>query len=89
MNLKNYKALVIGTISSLIANVVLDVLFETDGIALAALNTAVGNVSSYVHTSIFAITVSTLSPIANIIFLIVGIWTLLGVFGADKYITFG
>ena len=68
---------------------IVDVVFETVGIALAALNTAVTNVSSYVSASSLATTVTTLIPIVNIIFVIGGIWILLEIFGADKYVTFG
>ncbi len=85
MDLKNaIRDLVILAIGLLIV----DVVFETVGIALAALNTAVADVSSYVSASTLAQTVTTLLPIVNIIFVIGGIWILLEIFGADKYVTF-
>jgi hypothetical protein len=49
----------------------------------------VANVSSYVSAATLATTVTTLLPIVNIIFVIGGIWILLEIFGADKYVTFG
>ncbi len=86
MDLKNaIRDLVVLAIGLLIV----DVVFETVGIALAALNTAVNNVSSYVSAATLATTVSTLLPIVNIIFVIGGIWILLEIFGADKYVSFG
>ena len=86
MELKNaIRDLVVLAIGLLIV----DVVFETVGIALAALNSAVANVSSYVNAATLASTVTTLIPIVNIIFVIGGIWILLEIFGADKYVTFG
>ncbi len=66
-----------------------NVVFETIGIALSALNSAVANMSSYVSTSSLAATVSILIPVANIVSMVGGIWILLEIFGADKFITFG
>ena len=44
---------------------IVDVVFETVGIALAALNSAVANVSSYVSAATLATTVTTLIPMAK------------------------
>jgi hypothetical protein len=62
---------------------VVDVVFTATGIALASLNTAVTNLSSYVQVSTLAGVISTITPIVNIVFIIGGIVVLLELFGAD------
>ena len=45
---------------------VVDVIFEATGIALATLNTAVANLNSYVSVSTLASVITTITPIVNI-----------------------
>jgi len=62
---------------------VVDVVFTATGIALASLNGAVANLSSYVSVSTLAGVISTITPIVNVVFIIGGIVVLLEMFGAD------
>lgn len=73
---------------------VVDVVFETVGLALASLNTAVANLSSYVSVSSLASVVNTLIPIErftsfcescslDVVFIIAAIAVLLELFGAE------
>jgi hypothetical protein len=62
---------------------VVDVVFVATGIALASLNGAVANLSSYVSVSTLAGVITTITPIVNVVFIIGGIVVLLEMFGAD------
>ena len=62
---------------------VVDVIFEATGIALASLNTAVTNLSTYVSVSSLAGVISTITPIVNLVFIIAAIVVVLELFGAD------
>ena len=62
---------------------VVDVIFEATGIALASLNTAVANLSTYVSVSSLAGVISTITPIVNLVFIIAAIVVVLELFGAD------
>ena len=68
---------------------VVDVIFEATGIALASLNSAVANLSSYVSVTTLAGVISTITPIVNIVFIIAAIVVLLELFGADELIKIG
>lgn len=68
---------------------VVDVIFEATGIALASLNSAVANLSSYVSVSTLAGVISTITPIVNIVFIIAAIVVLLELFGADELLKIG
>ncbi|MEM3470589.1 MAG: hypothetical protein QXZ36_07605 [Thermoproteota archaeon] len=63
---------------------VVDVVFEAAGIALASLNSAVANLSSYVSVPTLAGVITTITPIVNIVFLIGAVVVLLELFGADQ-----
>ena len=60
-----------------------DVIFTATGLALASLNSATANLSSYVSVSTLAGVISTITPIVNLVFIIGGIVVLLELFGAD------
>jgi len=62
---------------------VVDVIFTATGLALASLNSATANLSSYVSVSTLAGVISTITPIVNLVFIIGGIVVLLELFGAD------
>ena len=62
---------------------VVDVIFEATGIALASLNTAVANLSTYVSVSSLAGVIATITPIVNLVFIIAAIVVVLELFGAD------
>jgi len=62
---------------------VVDVIFTATGLALASLNSATANLSSYVSVSTLASVISTITPIVNLVFIIGGIVVLLELFGAD------
>lgn len=66
---------------------VVDVIFEATGIALASLNTAVANLSSYVSVASLAGVITTITPIVNIVFIIGAIVVILELFGADALLT--
>jgi hypothetical protein len=68
---------------------VVDVVFETVGLALASLNSAVANLSSYVSVSSLASVVNTLVPIVDVVFIIAAIAVLLELFGADQILNIG
>ena len=68
---------------------VVDVIFEATGIALASLNSAVSNLSSYVSVSTLAGVITTISPIMNIVSIIGAIVVILELFGADNLIQIG
>jgi len=61
-----------------------DVIFTATGLALASLNSATANLSSYVSVSTLAGVISTITPIVNLVFIIGGIVVLLELFGADS-----
>jgi len=63
---------------------VVDVIFTATGLALASLNSATANLSSYVSVSTLAGVISTITPIVNLVFIIGGIVVLLELFGADS-----
>ena len=63
---------------------VVDVIFTATGMALASLNSATANLSSYVSVSTLAGVISTITPIVNLVFIIGGIVVLLELFGADS-----
>jgi hypothetical protein len=63
---------------------VVDVIFEATGIALASLNTAVSNLSTYVSVPSLAGVITTITPIVNLVFIIAAIVVVLELFGADK-----
>lgn len=65
---------------------VVDVIFEATGIALASLNTAVANLSSYVSVASLAGVISTITPIVNIVFIIGAVVVILELFDADSLI---
>ncbi len=66
---------------------VVDVIFEATGIALASLNSAVANLSSYVSVSSLAGVITTITPIVNIVFIIGAIVVILELFGADSFLS--
>lgn len=66
---------------------VVDVIFEATGIALASLNSAVSNLSSYVSVGTLAGVITTITPIVNIVFIIGAIVVILELFNADSLIT--
>jgi len=68
---------------------VVDVIFTATGMALASLNTATANLSSYVQVSTLAGVISTITPIVNLVFIIGGIVVLLELFGADALLQVG
>lgn len=68
---------------------VVDVIFEATGIALASLNTAVANTSSYVNVGTLAGVIATITPIVNIVFIIGTIVVILELFNADALISVG
>jgi len=68
---------------------VVDVVFTATGIALASLNGAVSNLSTYVSVSTLASVISTITPIVNLVFIIGGIVVLLELFGADTLLQIG
>lgn len=68
---------------------VVDVVFETTGLALASLNTAVANLTSYVSVSSLAAVINTLVPIVDVVFIIAAIAILLELFGADQILNIG
>jgi hypothetical protein len=68
---------------------VVDVIFEVTGIALASLNSAVANLNSYVSVSSLASVVTTLVPIVDLVFIIAAITILLELFGADQILNIG
>jgi|GEM_PF-4674714 len=68
---------------------VVDVIFTATGMALASLNTATANLSSYVQVSTLAGVISTITPIVNLVFIIGGIVVLLELFGADSLLQVG
>jgi hypothetical protein len=68
---------------------VVDVIFEATGIALASLNLAVANLSSFVQVSQLAGVITTISPIVNIVFIIGAIVVILELFGADNLVQVG
>ena len=63
---------------------VVDIVFEVTGLALASLNSAVSNLSSYVSVVTLAGVINTLVPIVNVVFIIAAITILLELFGADQ-----
>ena len=68
---------------------VVDVIFEATGIALASLNSAVSNLSSYVSVSTLAGVITTISPIVNIVFIIGAIVVILELFNASNPLHIG
>lgn len=66
-----------GIIGLFIINVILIVL----GAFQSYMNSTLANMPSYIPTSALAVTISGLIPIINLIFIIEGMWTLLGIFG--------
>ena len=68
---------------------VVDVIFTATGLALASLNSATANLSSYVSVSTLAGVISTITPIVNLVFIIGGIVVLLELFGADALLQVG
>jgi hypothetical protein len=68
---------------------VVDVIFEATGIALASLNTAVSNLSTYVSVSSLAGVITTITPIVNLVFIIAAIVVVLELFGADTLLQVG
>ena len=68
---------------------VVDVIFEATGIALASLNSAVANLSSFVSVSSLASVISTITPIVNIVFIVGAIVVILELFNADNLISIG
>jgi hypothetical protein len=68
---------------------VVDVIFTATGMALASLNSATANLSSYVSVSTLAGVISTITPIVNLVFIIGGIVVLLELFGADALLQVG
>lgn len=68
---------------------VVDIIFEATGIALASLNTAVSNLPTYVSVSNLASVITTISPIVNIVFIIGAIVVILELFGADNLVNVG
>jgi len=68
---------------------VVDVIFTATGMALASLNSATANLSSYVSVSTLAGVISTITPIVNLVFIIGGIVVLLELFGADSLLQVG
>jgi len=65
---------------------VVDEIFTPTGMALASLNSATANLSSYVQVSTLAGVISAITPIVNLVFIIGGIVVLLELFGADSII---
>jgi len=63
---------------------VVDEIFTPTGMALASLNSATANLSSYVQVSTLAGVISVITPIVNLVFIIGGIVVLLELFGADS-----
>jgi hypothetical protein len=68
---------------------VVDIVFEVTGLALAQLNSAIANLSTVVTVSSLAGIVSTLVPIVNIVFIVGAIAILLELFGADNILNIG
>lgn len=68
---------------------VVDIVFEVTGLALASLNSAVSNLSSYVSVVTLAGVINTLVPIVNVVFIIAAITILLELFGADQILDIG
>jgi hypothetical protein len=68
---------------------VVDVIFEATGIALASLNTAVSNLSTYVSVGSLAGVITTITPIVNLVFIIAAIVVVLELFGADTLLQVG
>ncbi len=62
---------------------VVDVIFEATGIALASLNSAVANLNSYVSVGSLASVITTVTPIVNVVFIIGAIVVILELFNAD------
>jgi hypothetical protein len=63
---------------------VVDVVFEVTGLALAQLNSATANLSSYVSVATLASVINTLVPIVDVVFIVAAIAILLELFGADQ-----
>ena len=68
---------------------VVSVVFEATGLALASLNSATASLQSYVNIASLAGTITTVIPIVNIVFIIAAIVVLLELFGADNLINIG
>lgn len=68
---------------------VVDVVFEVTGLALASLNSATANLTSYVSISALASVITTLIPIVDVVFIIAAIAILLELFGADQIMNLG
>lgn len=81
-SIKDLATLAIGVL-------VVDVVFETTGLALASLNSAVANLTSYVSVSSLASVINTLVPIVDVVFIIAAIAILLEIFGADAILNIG
>ena len=63
---------------------VVDVVFEVTGLALAQLNNATANLTSYVSVASLASVINTLVPIVDVVFIVAAIAILLELFGADQ-----
>lgn len=66
-----------------------DVVFEATGLALASLNSAIANLSTFANITLLVSVINTLIPIVNIVFIIAAIAILLEIFGADNLINVG
>lgn len=68
---------------------VVDVVFEVTGLALAQLNSAIAGLQTYVNVSSLASVINTLVPIVDVVFIIAAIAILLELFGADQIMAIG